>query len=53
MYVISRHRFPTASYLNLDSRFGLTLVAGNEVMEVGSKLRHFNLSHKDIINNPT
>jgi hypothetical protein len=41
VYLISHLRFPTVSYPNSDSRFGLTLVAGNEVIEAGRKLESF------------
>jgi len=46
VYFISHLRFPAVSYPNSDGRFGLTLVAGNEVMKAGKELRRFIDEHQ-------
>jgi hypothetical protein len=46
VYLISHLRFPTVSYPNSDSRFELTLVAGNEVIEAGRRLKSFIDEHQ-------
>jgi hypothetical protein len=46
VYPISHLRFPTVSCPNSDSRFGLTLVAGNEIIEAGRKLKSFIDEHQ-------